>query len=55
MSPAVTPTLPASEALAYQSVASGCWETISPFCTGVNRAVLASPTGTGVLNQIPPA
>jgi len=30
-----TPTLPASEASAYWSVASGRQETISPFCTVV--------------------
>jgi len=35
-----------------QSVA-GCWETISPSCADVSGAVLAPPTGTGVLNQIP--
>jgi len=50
---AATPTLPASEALEPQSDTSGCWETISPSCSGVSRAVLVPPTGNGVLNQIP--
>jgi len=45
----VTPTLPASEV--DESSSLGCWETSSPL--GSSSAVLAPPTGNGVLNQIP--
>ena len=48
-----TPTLPASEASESRSASPGCRETSSPICAGASRAVLAPPTGNGVLNQIP--
>jgi len=44
-----TPTLLASEV--DRSLPLGCWETSSP--SGGSSAVLAPPTGNGVLNQIP--
>ena len=47
--PLATPTLPASEA--DRSFPLGCRETSSPL--GGSSAVLAPPTGNGVLNQIP--
>jgi len=47
--PLATPTLPASEA--DRSLPPGCRETSSPL--GGSLAVLAPPTGNGVLNQIP--
>jgi len=49
LQPLVTPTLPASEA--DRSLPLGCRETSSPM--GSSSAVLAPPTGNGVLNQIP--
>jgi len=45
----VTPTLPASEV--DKSLPLSCQETSSP--KGGSSAVLAPPTGNGVLNQIP--
>jgi len=44
-----TPTLPATEV--DRSLPLGCQETSSPL--GGSSAVLAPPTGNGVLNQIP--
>jgi len=51
--PLATPTLPASEANGGPALTHGCRETSSPLGDAAELAVLAPPTGSGVLNQIP--